>query len=95
MVWFIGIYTDLWAIFLCILNVYLHKNAACFEKPFFQRNISDSRKPLKAKILTFFTDKTPNIVSQYDLWTVTIFTSLGLALILAAATYIFHKNGYI
>jgi hypothetical protein len=51
-----------------------------FWEAFFQRNISDSRKPIKAKILSFFTDKAPNIVNQYDFWTITIFTSLGLAL---------------
>jgi hypothetical protein len=28
----------------------------------------------------FFTDKNPNIVSQYDFWTKTIFTSLKLSL---------------
>jgi hypothetical protein len=28
----------------------------------------------------FLTDKGPNIVSQYDFWTITIFTSPGLAL---------------
>jgi hypothetical protein len=58
---------------------FIKKTQREFSEAFFQSNISDSQKPIKAKILTFFTDKSPNNVSEYDFWTITIFTSLGLA----------------
>jgi hypothetical protein len=37
-------------------------------------------KANKGQDFFFVTDKGPNIVSQYDFWTITIFTRLGLAL---------------
>jgi hypothetical protein len=40
----------------------------------------DSLEPIKAKFLTFFTDKVLNFICQYDFWAITIFTGLKLAL---------------
>jgi hypothetical protein len=54
-----------------------------FWETFFQRNILDSLKPIKAKFWHFLTDKCPNIVIpeyQYDFFKLTIFISLGLIL---------------
>jgi hypothetical protein len=59
---------------------FIKKTQRGFWEAFFQRIILDSLKPIKTNFWHFLTDKGPNIVSQYDFWTIAIFTSLKLAL---------------
>jgi hypothetical protein len=51
-----------------------------FEKPFFSAIFQTHKNQQMPSFWHFLTNKGPNIVSQYDLWKITIFTSLGLAL---------------
>jgi hypothetical protein len=60
---------------------YFHKKRnVSFEKPFFSAIFQTHKNQKMPSFWHFLTDKGPNIISQYDLWTITISTSLGLAL---------------
>jgi hypothetical protein len=71
---------------------YFHKKTQReFLKVFFSAIFQTHENQQRPSFSHFLTDKGPNIVSQYDFWTINIFTSLGLTLKMFIFLFIFSE----